>query len=77
MVTEVVQELDLSDLNCPMPILRTKVAFTSMAQGEIIKITVNNPDSVREINAFCRQMGHKILKSNEANGSHAFWLEKV
>ncbi len=74
---EVDQELDLSDLNCPMPILRTKVAFASMAQGEIIIITVNNFDSVREINAFCRQMGHKVLQSHEADGSHHFWLEKV
>lgn len=76
-MTEVDQELDLSDLNCPMPILRAKVAFATMAQGEVIKITVNNLDSVREINAFCRQMGHKILQSHEADGSHDFWLKKV
>ena len=76
-MTEVDQELDLSDLNCPMPILKIKVAFAAMAQGEIIRITVNNLDSAREINTFCRQMGHRILESNETDGGYDFWLEKA
>ncbi len=76
-MTEVDRKLDLSDLNCPLPILKIKAAFADMAQGEIIEITVNNFDSVREINAFCRQMGHKILKQQETGGSSNFWLEKV
>ncbi len=71
------KELDLSDLNCPLPILKTKAAFALMERGEIIKVTVNNSDSVREIKTFCRQLGHKILKYHEEAGSYHFWMEKV
>lgn len=76
-MTEVDRELDLSGLNCPMPILKTKAAFATMAPGQVIRVTANNPDFVKEVNVFSRQMGHKILKTREKDGVYDFWLEKV
>lgn len=34
--------LDIRDLDCPMPIMRTKAMLARMASGDHLKITANN-----------------------------------
>ena len=37
------QELDTSGLNCPLPILKTKKALSSMQSGEILRVRSTDP----------------------------------
>lgn len=68
---------DLSGLNCPMPILRTKAAFAKLDSGKILKVIITNPDSVKELHTYAQQMGHHILESSESAGKSIFWIEKA
>lgn len=70
-------EIDLSGLNCPLPILRTKAALTKVASGEVLRITVTNPDSVREIDAFAKQSGGSCEHEELEKGAHYLYFRKA
>ncbi len=57
------QELDARGLNCPLPILRTKKALTTMNPGQILRVLATDPGSVKDFEAFARQTGHLLLSS--------------
>ena len=42
-MTDFNTELDARGLNCPLPILRTKKAMTSMTAGTVLKIVATDP----------------------------------
>ncbi len=72
----VTKEIDLSGLNCPLPILRTKAAFANMGKGEVLKITVTNPEFLREIHNFSKQLGYPIVEENSGDSPMTFLLQK-
>ncbi len=57
------QELDARGLSCPLPILRTKKALTTMNPGQILRVLATDPGSVKDFEAFARQTGHLLLSS--------------
>jgi TusA-related sulfurtransferase len=54
-------ELNLSGLNCPLPILKAKKFLADMASGTQIKIITTDPASVVDFQDFCNKTGHKLL----------------
>lgn len=69
-------EIDLSGLNCPLPILRTKAALATMKPGEMLKIIVTNSDSVRELRIYAKQTGSTFRERSEKNGTHIILFKK-
>ncbi|WP_028536726.1 sulfurtransferase TusA family protein [Paludibacterium yongneupense] len=55
--------LDLSGLNCPLPILRTKKALAGMASGTTLEVIATDPGAPGDFSAFCRQTGNTLLQS--------------
>ena len=51
------QELDASGLNCPLPILRAKKTLTGMDAGKVLHIIATDPGSVKDFEAFAKQIG--------------------
>lgn len=72
----IAQELDARGLNCPLPILRAKKSISALASGEVLRITATDPGSVKDFEAFCKQTGHSLLSSSEANGAFVFEIQK-
>ncbi|MCW8827944.1 MAG: sulfurtransferase TusA family protein [Gammaproteobacteria bacterium] len=71
------RELDLSGLNCPLPILKTKAELATMAPGEVLRIIVTNSDSVREIEHYAKQTGAELRQDSSAgDGSFIFYFKK-
>ncbi len=71
------EELDARGLNCPLPILRTKKAISSLQSGEVLRIVATDPGSVKDFEAFAKQTGHTLLESSEENGEYIFYLRKA
>lgn len=67
------QTLDLSGLNCPLPILRTKKALAVLASGNVVAVTATDPAAPADFAAFCKQTGHTLLRS-ETLDNGKFWL---
>lgn len=55
--------IDLSGLNCPLPILRTKKTLATMASGDVLEVIATDPAAPGDFEAFCRQTGHVLLAS--------------
>ncbi|NCF10014.1 MAG: SirA family protein [Gammaproteobacteria bacterium] len=63
-MTEYDQELDLTGLNCPLPILRTKKAIALAEPGTVIRVIGTDPGSP------------KVLSVEEQEGSYVYLLRK-
>ncbi|HFE36848.1 MAG TPA: SirA family protein [Gammaproteobacteria bacterium] len=71
------QELDVSGLKCPLPILRTKKTLSGLLVGQVLRIICTDPGSVKDFSAFCKQTGHELLESEEKQGTFYFLIKKT
>lgn len=76
-MTNVDQELDARNLNCPLPILRTKKAIATMQSGQVLKVIATDPGSVKDIEAYCRQTGNELLASQSGANDFEFMIRKA
>ncbi|MEE3299757.1 MAG: sulfurtransferase TusA family protein, partial [Pseudomonadota bacterium] len=44
--------LDLSGLQCPMPLLKTKLALNNMLPQQILKVVATDPGSEKDFHLF-------------------------
>ena len=70
------QELDARGLNCPLPILRTKKALSTLSTGQVLKITATDPGSVKDMQAFAKQTGNELLSASELAGEFVFYVKR-
>lgn len=73
-MNDVNQELDARGLNCPLPILRAKKAIAGMATGEMLKVVATDPGAVKDFEAFCRQTGNELLRSQSTGDGFEFLI---
>ena len=59
--------IDLSGLNCPLPILRAKKALAEMASGTVLEVIATDPGAPKDFEAFCRQTGN-ALRLHQGDG---------
>jgi len=71
------QTLDAKGLNCPLPILRTKKTINQMESGQVLEVLSTDAGSVKDMEAFCNQTGHKLVELKENNGEFIFTIEKA
>jgi len=74
-MTEFNQLLDATGLNCPLPILKAKKQLNSLSSGEVLYVVATDSGSVKDFDAFCKQTGHTLLDSNEADGKYHFYIK--
>lgn len=70
------QELDLSGLQCPMPLLKAKLALNALAVSQVLKIIATDPASERDFHAFVSQSRHQILAFEKDTGAYCYWIQK-
>ena len=69
--------LDCTDLKCPLPLLRLKVAMNEDDEDDedsIIRLITTDAISLRDIPAFCNRVGHQLVSVTEGP-PHAFDIE--
>ncbi|WP_028450472.1 MULTISPECIES: sulfurtransferase TusA family protein [Chitinibacter] len=67
---------DLSGLNCPLPILRTKKALAALEGGQLLQVTCTDPATPTDFAAFCKQTGHTLVEHWQAEGKFLFLIQK-
>ncbi len=70
------RELDVKDLNCPLPILRTKKALSEMSSGQVLRVLATDPKAVKDFQAFAKQTGNQLLASAEADLVFEFYFKR-
>lgn len=62
-------ELDLSGLNCPLPVLKTKKFLAQLDSGEKVKITTTDPASLIDLQDFCQKSGNTLISQEQENNA--------
>ena len=71
------ETLDATGLNCPLPILKTKKALSKMEIGQLLDVISTDAGSVKDIEAFCKQTGNKLIGSTENDDKYIFTIERA
>lgn len=71
------QTLDTKGMNCPLPILKTKKAIKGLNAGETLEVLSTDPGSVKDMEAFCKSTGNKLLSSKDEGGLYTYEIEKT
>lgn len=69
------QVLDASGLNCPLPLLKAKLALSQMDEGQILKVIATDSGSCRDIPAFLQQVDHDLMQQTEQDKHYNFWIQ--
>lgn len=54
--------LDVTGLNCPMPLLKAKRALNALPGSALLQVIATDPGSERDFETFSRQSGHELLE---------------
>jgi tRNA 2-thiouridine synthesizing protein A len=76
-MTDYTEKFDATGLNCPLPILRSKKVLTGMNSGDVLYVISTDSGSVKDFDAFCKQTGHELLESSEAEGKYHYYIKKA
>ncbi len=70
------KELDLSGLECPMPLLKAKLALNGMQSQQILKVVATDPASEKDFHLFVAQSNHQILDFQKNDSAYFYWIRK-
>lgn len=71
------QNLDAKGLNCPLPVLKAKLALNKMKPGEILHVEATDPHATIDFEAYCARTGHEIVQSHETSGVIEFYIRRA
>ena len=69
-------EIDLSGLECPMPLLKAKLALNRMQPQEVLKVVATDPGSENDFYLFVKQSDHQILDFQKDDSAYFYWIRK-
>ena len=70
------RELDAKGLACPLPILRTKKLLAEMESGQVLRIQVTDPGSLKDFPAFAKQSGNELVSQKEENQVFEYFVKR-
>lgn len=73
---EAEQLLDVKGENCPMPLLKAKLALNKMAPGARLRVLATDPGSVRDFQIFAQQSGNSLLDAGQDGDVYFHVLRK-
>ena len=71
------RSLDAKGLNCPLPVLKTKVLLNTMKPGEVLFVEATDPHATIDFQAYCARTGHELLNVDERDGVIGFYIRRA
>lgn len=71
-------QVDITDVVCPVTFVKAKVALEELDDGEILAVSMNDGEPVQNVPRSIKEEGHQILKllDNE-DGTYTLFVKKV
>lgn len=69
-------ELDAIGLRCPEPVMMVRKRVRTMAQGETLLVSADDPSTTRDIPSFCRFMDHTLIASETEQVPYRYLIRK-
>ena len=68
--------LDVSDHQCPIPVLRLRRMLEKIDKGATIKLTATDPMTLIDIPNFCRETSNVIEETHESDDEIIYIIRK-
>jgi TusA-related sulfurtransferase len=69
--------IDCVGLFCPMPILKTRDALKTMAVGQVLVMTSDDPASEADMKSWTTRTGHDLLEMDKHGAVFRFVVRKT
>lgn len=70
------QKLDVSGLQCPLPLLKAKLALNGLQPGQVLQVTATDPGSEKDFHLFIQHSDHTILRFAKDAATYQYWIRK-
>lgn len=70
------QHLDARGLECPMPLLKTKLALKPLQVGDVLWVTATDSGSWRDIKKFIELTEHELVAAEQQADCYQYWIKK-
>ena len=68
--------VDASNLKCPLPLLKMKLAISNLDSGEILKVISTDPSSWEDFASYAKISGNKLLKAENIGNKYTYIIQK-
>ncbi|MBR2209599.1 MAG: sulfurtransferase TusA family protein [Synergistaceae bacterium] len=71
-------EVDITDVVCPVTFVKTKVALEELETGQILLVRMNDGEPVQNVPRSIKDEGHQILKLiKNDDGTYSLFVKKA
>lgn len=75
---QVDEEVDITDVVCPVTFVKAKVALEELEDGQILSVHLNDGEPVLNVPRSIKEEGHQILKLiDNGDGTYNLLVKKV
>ena len=75
---QVDDKVDITDVNCPVTFVKTKVALEELDEGQILQVHLNGGEPVQNVPRSLKEEGHEILELlDNGDGTFELYVKKV
>jgi tRNA 2-thiouridine synthesizing protein A len=68
--------LDLSNLLCPLPVLKARKVLESLASGQILTVLATDPMAALDMPHFAHEQGHNLLSQTKDGKTLIFRIKR-
>ena len=68
--------LDAIDLECPLPLLKTKLSLADLKSGQILEVTTNDPTSWEDFASYAKISGNELVHAEQNSGKFIYRIKK-
>ena len=69
-------EIDVSQLMCPMPIIKVGQSMNDLNQGEVLKVSAKGSSTLKDLSAYCARTGNELVEHINDNEALTFFIRK-
>ena len=68
--------LNANDLDCPLPLLKTKLSLADLKSGQILEVTATDPTSWADFASYARISGNELVHAEQNSGKFIYRIKK-
>nr|WP_027871465.1 sulfurtransferase TusA family protein [[Eubacterium] cellulosolvens] len=70
--------VDITDVNCPVTFVKTKVALEELDDGQILQVHLNDGEPVQNVPRSIKDEEHEVLKlTDNGDGTYELYIRKI
>lgn len=70
------EEMDLTGLSCPGPLMKLKLKFDTLTPGKVVKAIASDAGFFSDSKAWCDRTNNLLLKREQERGRVIVWIQK-